>query len=338
MPPVALAEVAGLLAGLVDKSLVQAEQTQAGSWYRLLGVIRGFAGERLAESGELCEIRARHGGYYADLAERSAPMLLGPDQAHWAYRLDQETENLRAARRWCVEDPAQASTCLRLAASLWEYWHIRGRLAEGSAWLDDALARASKPEQAWATALSGLGVLVSLQGHHERSRELFTRSKDGFHDIGDAHGEARAWAHLGNARALCGDPAGSAEAFERALALACQLGDSWLEAYALYSSGFILCLLGDITGARSRLAAAAGLFGRTGDRRCYAYCRLGVGECLAQEGQAAAALPALREAVAIFEALPERWGLLWGAALLAEACAAVGAWPRAVMLHGVVET
>jgi non-specific serine/threonine protein kinase len=338
LPPVAVEDVAGLLAALVDKSLVQAEQTPTGSRYRLLESIRGFAAEQLAESGELRAVRSRHCRYYTDLAERSAPKLLGPEQSDCAQRLDQETENLRAARRWCEQDSAGASSGLRLAASLWEYWHIRGRLAEGTAWLEDALARGGEPGQARAAALSGLGVLVSLQGDHERSRELFSHSKDGFHDIGDVPGEARASAHLGNARALCGDLAGSAEAFERALELARQFDDCWHEAYALYCSGFILCLSGDVAGARSRLTVAAGLFGRTGDRRGYAYCRLGVAECMAHEGQAAEALPVLREAVVIFEAFPERWGLLWGAALLAQACAAVGDWPRAVMLHGVVET
>jgi predicted ATPase/DNA-binding CsgD family transcriptional regulator len=354
VPPVAGEQVAGLLAAVVDKSLVQAEHTPAGSRYRLLEVMRAFAAERLAESGETAAMRARHAIHYTELAEQASPMLLGPDQARWAHRLDQEAENLRAARRWCAEDPARAGTGLRLAAALSEYWHIRGRLAEGAAWLEDALARAGEPpgrsaapeasarcgqqDRARAAALSGLGVLVSLQGDHGRARELFTRSKDAFHEAGDAYGEARAWDHLGNSRALCGDPAGSAEAFERGLKLARQLQHTWLEAYALFCSGFIMCLLGDLAEARSRLADAAGLFGTAGDRRGYAYSRLGVGECLALEGQAAEALPVLREAVAIFEALPERWGLLWGTGLLAEVCAALGDWPRAVMLHGVVDT
>jgi predicted ATPase/DNA-binding CsgD family transcriptional regulator len=339
MPPVAGEQVAGLLAALVDKSLVQAEHTPAGSRYRLLEVIRAFASERLAESGEAAATRDRHAIHYTELAEQASPMLLGPDQAHWAHRLDQEAENLRAARRWCAEDTVRACTGLRLAAALSEYWHIRGRLAEGAGWLEEALARAGEPPgRVRAAALSGLGVLVSLQGDHEQGRELFTRSKDVFHEAGDAHGEARAWDHLGNARALCGDPASSAEAFERGLALARQLQHTWLEAYALFCSGFIMCMHGDLTEARSRLADAASMFGMAGDRRGYAYSRLGVGECLVLEGQAAEALPLLREAVAIFEALLERWGLLWGTGLLAEVCAALGDWPRAVMLHGVVET
>jgi len=56
-------------------------------------------------------------------------MLLGPGLAAWAARLDQENGNMRAARRWCAEDPARADAGLRLAAGLYQWWTIRGHLA-----------------------------------------------------------------------------------------------------------------------------------------------------------------------------------------------------------------
>ena len=338
LPPVAAGQAAGLLAALVDKSLVQADQAPSGSRYRLPEVIRAFARERLAESDELEEMRARHGEYFADLAERAAPELMGAAQGAWAHRLDQDIENLRAARAWCDQDPARAGTGLRLAAGLWEYWHIRAHLAEGTAWLEGALAPASGPERARAAALTGLGVLVSLQGGHERGRELFTRSIECFQAVGDPHGEARAWANLGNASVLCGDPPGATEAFSHGLVLARQLADRWLEAYALFSSAFALAMAGDTAGATAQATESTGLFRSTADQRGYGYAVLVLADCLAREGKAAEAFPLLREALAIFEALQERWGLLWSACLLAGACAALGDWPRAAMLFGVIET
>ncbi len=337
-PPLATEQVAVLLAALVDKSLVQVDQAPGGSRYRLLEVIRAFAAERLAESGDAGQVGARHGAYFAELAERAAPELMGGAQGAWAHRLDQDTENLRAARRWCARDPARGSTGLRLAAGLWEYWHIRGRLAEGTAWLEEALATGRGPELARAAALNGLGVLVSLQGQSQRGGELFTRSIDFCRTVGEPHGEARAWANLGNARTLCGDPAGAAEAFDRGLALSRGLQDRWLEAYALFCSGFLLALSGDTAKAASQVTASADLFRGTGDRRGCSYALLTLGDCLAREGKAAEAVPVLREALGVFEALPERWGLLWGASLLAQACGALGDWPQAAMLAGFVET
>jgi predicted ATPase/DNA-binding CsgD family transcriptional regulator len=338
LPPVGQDHTAGLLAALVDKSLVQAEQTQDGTRYRLVEVIRGFAGEQLAESGELDQVRARHAGYYTDLAQRSAPMLYGAEQACWVNRLDADTPNLRAARRWCEEDPARAGTGLLLASALWDYLHIRGRLVEAADWLEKALADDSGPAQARGVALLGLGATVAFWGDYDRSRELFTRSIEVFRDAGDLRGEARAWAHLGNALLLGRPPASPAQAYRRGLELAREAGDIWVEAYALFSTGFVMAASGDVARSRAPLATASELFGRAGDRRGYGYTRLAVGQALAYEGKAAEAVAVLREAVGIFEALRDRWGLLWGASLLAPACAAMGDWVRAVMLLGVVDS
>jgi predicted ATPase/DNA-binding CsgD family transcriptional regulator len=338
VPPVATEDVAGLLAALVDKSLVQAEQMSSSSRYRLLEVIRGFASERLAEAGELGQVRARHADYYTALAERCAPMLLGPEQAHWAGRLDAETPNLRAARHWCEEDPTRSGIGLRLASGLWDYWHIRGCLVEAMDWLEKALAHDSGPEHARGAALLGLGATAALGGDHDRSRELYTRSVEAFRAAGDPHGEARALANLGNSLVLSHAETRPAEAYGSSLALARQLGDIWCEAYALFSLGFIMAASGDVTRAWSPLTTASDLFGRTGDRRGYGYARLAVGQAMAWDGKGAEAVAAIFEAVGIFETLPDRWGLLWGASLLAPACAAMGDWPRAVVLLGVVDS
>lgn len=338
MPPVGPEDVAGLLAALVDKSLVQAEQMPSGSRYRLLEVIRGFAGERLAQAGEIGQVQARHADYYTSLAGRSASMLLGPEQAHWAARLDAETPNLRAARHWCEEDPARSGIGLRLASALWDYWHIRGCLMEATDWLEKALAHDGGPGQARGAALLGLGATAALAGDHNRSRELFTRSVQAFRDAGDPHGEARAWANLGNALVLSYPPTSPAHAYDSALALARQLGDIWCEAYALFCLGFIMAASGEVARSWSPLSTACDLFGRAGDRRGYGYARLAVGQALAWDGKGAEAIAVIREAVGIFETLPDRWGLLWGASLLAPACAAMGDWPRAVVLLGVVDS
>jgi predicted ATPase/DNA-binding CsgD family transcriptional regulator len=337
-PPLAEDQVAVLLAALVDKSLVHAEQTPAGSRYRLLEVIRVFADEWLAASGEAEQVRARHGDYFAGLAEASVPVLLGPGQARTAHRLDEETENLRAARRWCDEDAARTAVGLRLAAGLWEYWHIRGHLAEGTAWLEEALARVGGPKNVRASALNGLGVLVSLQGDHQRGAELFTESVTLYQEAGDVRGQARAWANLGNSRVIAGGHADAGKAFERALALAWESGDRWNLAYTLFLSGRGESLAGDQARAQARVAESVELFGELGDHRAVGYALVVQGGCLLRDGQPGDALLTARAGMAPFEALPERFGLLYGAVLLAEACAALGDWPRAAMLLGALDT
>jgi predicted ATPase/DNA-binding CsgD family transcriptional regulator len=340
--PVPRAEVAGLLAALVDQSLVQVDQSRPDSRYRLLETIRVFAGELLAGSGELDRMRARHGQYFAELAERAGPGLLGPAQARWAARLDQEAGNLRAAREWCTEDPARAGLGLRLAAGLWEYWHIRGRLVEADGWLTDALARSSRsaagPAEARAAALNGLGVIVSLRGEHRRGCELFTESVAVYERAGELRDQSRAWTHLGNARTVQGDLAGADEAFGKGLELARRAGDRWHEGFALFLSGWAATVNGNMDVAAARLTSSVRLFGETGDRRATGYALSSLGDCELRAGRLDGAVRLLREAISIFEDLPDRWGLLHGASLLTLTWAAMTDWPRVATLLGVMDS
>ena len=175
-PPVGPGQVVRLLAALVDKSLVQAEDTATGTRYRLLEAIKTFAHEQLVASGELDDTRARHGSYFADLGEHVASRLHGPDQGHWASCLDQDQANLRAARLWCAADPARAALGLKMASGLGEYWFIRGLLEEGADWLHEALERAPGPGQARAAALAWLAVFTSLRSGFQRDGQLFEAS------------------------------------------------------------------------------------------------------------------------------------------------------------------
>ena len=100
--PVGHGQAARLIAGLVDKSLVQAEDSATGTRYRLLEAVKAFALEQLVASGELEEVRARHGTYFADLGERMASRLHGRGQGLWVSRLDQDQQGDidRAQLQW----------------------------------------------------------------------------------------------------------------------------------------------------------------------------------------------------------------------------------------------
>jgi predicted ATPase/DNA-binding SARP family transcriptional activator len=130
------AQVAELLATLVDKSLVEAVG-EAGR-YRMLDTVRAFCAERLVEAGEWEELRRNHAAYYLDLARRADPQLRGAEQLEWLGRLDAEHDNLHAALRHAI-DAAEAELGLRLLAALSSYWWLRGRRGEGAALAGDLL-------------------------------------------------------------------------------------------------------------------------------------------------------------------------------------------------------
>ncbi len=140
--------VLDVLARLVERSLVVLDDGPTGPRYRLLESVSAYGAERLRAAGEADAVRERHGRYYADLAERVAPRLRGPEQRHWLERLDDEGANLRRALDHAVRHDARGDRALRLVNALAWYWVVRGRLAEAGRALAAALATGPHPPAA----------------------------------------------------------------------------------------------------------------------------------------------------------------------------------------------
>ena len=92
--------VFGLLASLVARSLVVAEEQGPGTRYRLLETIRQYGEEHLEKAGRW---RARHAGYYAGLLPRVRDHAHDPQaEVFWAARVSAEQDNLLAAWSWAI--------------------------------------------------------------------------------------------------------------------------------------------------------------------------------------------------------------------------------------------
>src|SRR5215813_2013453 len=146
------------LAALVDKSLVQAEDLQGSTRYRLLETVRHYAAERLAgrTGAELDQSRAAHRDYYLALAETAERHLCGRDEAVWLDRLEVEFDNVRAALAFSLADPGSAEPGLRLAAGLRWFCNMRGHGGEVFEALNVLLQRpdARMPTRSRARALT----------------------------------------------------------------------------------------------------------------------------------------------------------------------------------------
>ena len=127
-------DVIDLVASLVDKSLVVAQEDEAGEVrYRLLQTVRAYAAEKLAEHGELDAVRAAHAQVFLGLAEHADPFLRGAQQLHWITRLTLERDNLNAAIRHAVATDDVALS-LRFFQALTWFWMVRGRESEAMQW------------------------------------------------------------------------------------------------------------------------------------------------------------------------------------------------------------
>ncbi|HEY3952160.1 MAG TPA: hypothetical protein VGM53_02200 [Streptosporangiaceae bacterium] len=146
------------LAALVDKSLVQADETRGSTRYRLLETVRHYAAERLTlrAGAELDQTRAAHRDHYLALVETAGKHLRGPDEAAWLDRLEAEFDNIRAALAFSLAEPGSAEPGLRLAAGLRWFCTMRGHGGEVLEALTVLLDRpdAQTPTRARARALT----------------------------------------------------------------------------------------------------------------------------------------------------------------------------------------
>jgi predicted ATPase/DNA-binding CsgD family transcriptional regulator len=165
-------EVLDLLSGLVEKSMVVTKGSDEGCVrYRLLEPVRQYALERLEDSGEAEAAKRAHAEYFLALTEEADPELLGPREAEWYDRLEEEHDNIRAALSWAFKD-ADSQLGLRLAGAIWWFWHRHGHLREGLRWLEGALAKEGGASAiARAKALGGIGWMAFGLGDLERMRE-----------------------------------------------------------------------------------------------------------------------------------------------------------------------
>ena len=136
LPPEA---VLGVLASLVDKSLVEAAADDRSVRYRMLETVKAYGAEQLTASGELDRVRATHLVYFADLVRQGGKQLRTGAQLQWIARFDADNENLLSALRNAI-DTGDAETSLAVVAVLGEYWNMRGRPAEALSWFEAALA------------------------------------------------------------------------------------------------------------------------------------------------------------------------------------------------------
>ena len=141
--PLAPEAIAGLLASLADKSLVQI-QPGAVIRYSLLETVRQFAAGRLAASGEETAVHARLLRWALEVACAAEAALAGAEGPDWSGRLSAGQACIRAALSWALGG-AEPETGRDLAALLARWWVATGRYSEASQFLT---AAAGVPEPA----------------------------------------------------------------------------------------------------------------------------------------------------------------------------------------------
>jgi predicted ATPase len=122
-------EVLELLTALTEKSLLVAEGDSTPR-YRMLGTIKEYARDRLAEAEESDLARQAHLAYFTELAETADLRLRRTEQLTWLATLTAEHDNISSAMRGALA-AGEAQAAMRLAAAAGWYWWLSGHKTEG---------------------------------------------------------------------------------------------------------------------------------------------------------------------------------------------------------------
>jgi predicted ATPase/DNA-binding NarL/FixJ family response regulator len=172
-------DVLDLLAQLVDKSLVNADDSgRGGMRYRLLETVRQYALDKLRAAGEETSARRQHAAWVRALAESVGPQTYRLEQAVALERLVAEFDNVRAALGWALLDAHTFETGLRVSAAVYRVWLVCGYLGEGLDWLRQFAERARHTELGplRLNALFTAGTLAMFQGDYADARTLVEES------------------------------------------------------------------------------------------------------------------------------------------------------------------
>lgn len=289
-------EVPDLLGSLVDKSLVQVDESELGVRYYFLETIRHFAVGRLAAAGEGVSHDARltHARYYRQVAEANEWGGLGPDFEQWAARLDADRDNFLVALEVFLGEEDGGKEACRLVAALRWYW-VETDAQSGAAQLLPRLLERSDVVDATIERARMLVTAAHLQDHagQASARPLLEEALAIGEAVGDASvvaeacgllmwnrylgGDSKAGAELGdravesaresgnplllimvlNFRGICGrDPRRVRACWAEALELCESFGDVWWSAVITNNLGCLEARLGDYHEARALLERA----------------------------------------------------------------------------------
>ncbi len=283
-------EVLELLTALTEKSLLLTEGDSPPR-YRMIGTIKEYARDRLADAGESDLARHAHLAYFTGLAETAEPHLRRAEQVEWLARLGVEHDNIGSAMRGALA-AGEAHAAMRLAAGAGWYWWLGGHKAEGIELITAATktpGEVSDEIRAWVYALvvmfmtdgpgdqyqaeewihkayrfslrsqrrnPALGFVAALE-RMLQAPHAFLPAFEPLLDDDDPWVRALARLQLGKMRIMLGQDGRDADAYlEMALAEFRALGERWGISFALAELADRIATRGEFAGACERYEQA----------------------------------------------------------------------------------
>jgi len=322
------------LESLADQSLIRRLQGEHGE-HRLamLETIREFALERLAEAGEMDELRRRHAQLMLATIERLEPRLASSSEALDAVTHDHD--NLRAALAWAIET-GDADLGLRLGYASWRFWQRRGHLREGRSWFERLLAipGAEAPTAARAKGLTGAAGIAYWQNDYPAAIAWYEEAEAIVRALGDRVWLADALYNTGTTAALVGDLASVTARLAEGTEIGRELGDDSILGRFLQAAGYMAFMGDRLDEARGPLEEGLKVALRGTDPAAIAVGHHTVGQVARLQGHPDDAARHYREAIRITNELGDTAQMTEPLQGLAAVLVALGEPERGVRLLG----
>jgi predicted ATPase len=216
-------EVLDLLTEIVDKSLVQVDESGDTIRYQRLETIRQYAREKLLETDEATRVRDRHLDYYIAFANLLEKDYINPYQYDIIDKMRLEYDNIRSALSWAVDnDIEKAARLLSPSATSWSLV-MMGHISEVRDWcsivitrLNSLLEETSGPTndllKLKARILNRSSQALMNLGNHQASRAAAEESIQLARESNDIFTLVDALGSLGHCALYAGDPEAAIEA------------------------------------------------------------------------------------------------------------------------------
>jgi hypothetical protein len=285
----------------------------------MLETIRAYASIEVAAAIEHDDAMEGLVRYCMREGALAAEGLVGPSQAEWLDRVQQDLESHRAALAWVIER-ARPAEAIVMASGLVIFWLIRGHAAEGLRWCERMLAVPSLAPALESAALVGAALMEYTQGEHGRAATRLERAITLASEVGDARTLAHAETMYGHIEHARGNLRQARDRFTHGIEVFRAAGIPWGTGSALSGLAGTVLASGDIREAERLLDEATALLRHGGP--WFLTPVLCFRAVLAiQRGDADEVVALMRESLGHIRALQDKYAFVY--ALLPLAAAAV---------------
>jgi predicted ATPase/DNA-binding SARP family transcriptional activator len=306
-----------LLVRLADKSLLQADLSGPAARYYLLGIVREYAAERLAQSADFDATRRAHLSWYVNFVQQIVPRIDRGDGGPQALELeldavDAETANLRVALEF-ARQTGETIAALQIAGPLGHYAYLRGHYHEVRQWMDAAVTgRGTEvPAGLRAQALLGSGRLALLQCDYVPAVRRLEAALRLYREMDDQQGISATLQVLGSVAREQGRYARAMELHAESLSAAENVGDRWAIARAHGHLGLVLWLQREYEQATSECELALAMSRELAAGEEIAWTQISLGAIARYQGEIARAAALLADSRAQAEQLGFREAIAW---------------------------